>query len=322
METRKIQKTGGSTYIVSIPKKWARGRVKEGDEVYVEDEEDSVRVYFKERPRHEREVTLKYEEPISSLIRKVIACYLSGYDLITIKSDEVMDKKSHIEKMVRERMMGLEVIDESSKEIKLQNLLKHSDLQTKGLLQRMNSIIISMYEDVIESMTNGDENLLKDVIKRENEIDRLYLFGVRQMESAVMNKRTREKLDIESKRVCLGYRVIIKSMERISDHLKMISARLLEMEDRHLDKKVVSLVKESLESYTGVMESLSKKEGELAEKYIQKSKSVDDKSEKVRDDIRENEKLKDIISSIDRTRKLSRDIAEIVINFSVGKKFN
>lgn len=322
METRKIQKTGGSTYIVSIPKKWAKGRVKEGDEVYIEDEEDSIRVYFEEEPEDIRRVRLNYEEPISSLIRKVIACYISGYDMINIKSENVMGKKREIEKMVREKIMGLEVIDESSKEVKLQNLLKHSDLQTKGLLQRMNSIIKSMYEDVIRSMSNGDENLLKDVIKRENEIDRLYLFGVRQMDSAVMNKKTREKLEIESKRSCLGYRIIIKSMERIGDHLKRISSHLLELEDRPLDEDIVKLGEESLEAYVGVMESLSKKDGKPAEKNIQDSKSVDKNSQEIRENMKEDEKVKDIISSIDRTRKISRDIAEIVINFSVSKKFN
>jgi len=212
MEKRKVQKTGGSTYIVSLPKQWAQGKVKEGDEVYVSFEGDSVLISPEKKQQDKKQVIIDYEEPIDALLRKIIAHYLVGYNVIRVRSEDVIERKEAVESLVREKMMGLEVTGETAREIKLQNLLNYSDLPTKQTIARMDSIIKDMYKDVVQSLTNGKEQVLRDVIKRENEIDRLYLLGVRQIKGAIRDRRTREKLGIDSELLCLGYRIIIKSM--------------------------------------------------------------------------------------------------------------
>lgn len=326
METRKIQKTGGSTYIVSLPKTWAKNRIEEGDQVFVSQEGDSIRVSVQEDQENQTSVSLDYEEPLGALLRKIIAHYLVGYDIIKIRSSQVIPEKDKLEKLVREKMLGLEVTGESAKEIKLQNLLKYSDLPTRQVLVRMDSIIKSMYKDILNSFTgDGSQEVLQDVIKRENEIDRLYLLGVRQIKSAIRDRDEREKLGIDSKLLCLGYRIIFKSLERIGDHLAKISKFLLDLEKETFQKEqVLEVGRDSLEVYQGVADSFFKYDGDLAEKYIQKSKKIDREAEGINDLKEKMEShgyyaFKSILNSIGRTRKLSRDIAEIVINLSAGE---
>lgn len=322
MDRRKVQKTGGSTYIVSLPKEWAEGKVEEGDSLLIEGSEESLRIYLEEKSEKRKEVTLHYEEPLKALLRKIIAHYLVGYDEIKIKSEDVLRRKKEIEGLVREKMMGLEVTGESSKEIMLQNLLKYSDLPTRKLLFRMNFILKNMYEDVIDSLENGKEDILRDVIKRENEIDRLYLLGVRQLKSAIRDDRIRKKLSLDSKLLCLGYRIVLKSMERVGDHLKKISSLLLDLDSEIPEREqLIQGGEKTLKNYEKIMESLLRRDGKLAEKSIQRSKEID----KIFKDLNKKEEsrkkyfaLKTIMNSIDRIRKLSRDIAEIVINLSAG----
>jgi SpoVT / AbrB like domain. len=46
METRKIQKTGGSTYIISLPKQWmVENNLKNGNVVAMEVDENSLRIW-------------------------------------------------------------------------------------------------------------------------------------------------------------------------------------------------------------------------------------------------------------------------------------
>lgn len=323
MEKRKVQKTGGSTYIVSLPKDWAKGRVKAGDEVFIDFEGDSVLISPSKEQKQQKRVVLDYEEPVDALLRRIIARYLVGYDLIVIKSETVIENKEEIESLVREKMMGLEVTGETAKEIRLQNLLNYSDLPTRQTVARMDSIIGAMYQDVVQSLANGSDEILRDVIKRENEIDRLYLLAVRQIKGAIRDRSTRKKLGIDSELLCLGYRIIVKSMERIADHLKKISTTMLRAEVDIKDKKdLEELGNKSLQSYTQVMESLFTYDGELAENAIAESKHVKKLSQQLSDANKDSESyldVKDIISSLDRTRELARDIAEIVINLSAGE---
>lgn len=321
MERRIVQKTGGSTYIVSLPKSWAEGRIEEGDRLYIEEEEDSLRIHLQEKSE-ERESILEYEEPLDGLLRKVIAHYVVGYDRIKIRSGDVIRKKDEIGRLVREKLIGLEITKESSGEIMLQNLLKYSDLPTGKLLLRMNSILKTMYKDLLSSFGNG-EDVLKDVMKRENEVDRLYLLGVRQLRGAIKDDRVRDKLGIDSRLRCLSYRIVLKSLERIGDHLKKISSLLVKSEGEVPQRgKLEEVGRKSLEVYEGVMESLFKFDGDLAERNIEESKEIDDLFAGMNREVRKDEGhfvLKSIMNSLDRTRKLSRDIAEIVINLSAGK---
>jgi phosphate uptake regulator len=45
VEKRKVQRTGGSTYIVSLPKSWAKKRMEFGETVCIEEREGYLKLY-------------------------------------------------------------------------------------------------------------------------------------------------------------------------------------------------------------------------------------------------------------------------------------
>src|SRR3989442_1552597 len=90
MEGRKLQLTGGSTYVVSLPKHWVvDSGLKAGDTVFLETEpQGSVMI----RPRPTERAHLrrrifeeKGEERRDHLLRKLIGAYTGGFSYIAIR---------------------------------------------------------------------------------------------------------------------------------------------------------------------------------------------------------------------------------------------
>src|SRR2546427_6472431 len=91
MEGRKLQLTGGSTYVVSLPKRWVLDAgLKAGDTVFLETEGDgavSVRPRPADKvPMRRRLFEEKGEERRDHLLRKLIGAYIGGFSFIEIRS--------------------------------------------------------------------------------------------------------------------------------------------------------------------------------------------------------------------------------------------
>jgi phosphate uptake regulator len=154
-------------------------------------------------------------------IRLLIAFYLVGYDTIKIK----LDRKDHLSyreiiRKIMDYLIGVEIVEDTNEEMTLEIMLDYKRMSTKQILQRMFSIDRSMLLDLGKALKNMDIGLAKDIIAREKEIDRLYFLVVRQLKSAVEYQQIAEKLGIESQRDCLGYRIVVKVLERIADHIE------------------------------------------------------------------------------------------------------
>jgi len=112
--------------------------------------------------------------------RLLVAHYLVGYDIIKLvsrKGFSASDRK-FIKDAARQRLIGLEVIEESRNELILQSLLNYRDLSLEKAMQSMSRLVASMLEDgyrlVTKSMERiGDhaELMAQNIIKLEHGID-------------------------------------------------------------------------------------------------------------------------------------------------------
>src|SRR5207245_5411882 len=87
MEGRKLQLTGGSTYVVSLPKHWVvDAGLKAGDTVFIETEPEgsvSIRPHPAEKPQLRRRIfEEKGEERRDHLLRKLIGAYIGGFNYV------------------------------------------------------------------------------------------------------------------------------------------------------------------------------------------------------------------------------------------------
>src|SRR5271169_1448623 len=128
MEGRKLQLAGGSTYVISLPKRWVtHAGLKAGDTLFVDTEADgaiSVRSQAATKPAVRRKVfEEKGEEAREHLLRKLIGAYISGYGLIEIRFTG--DRGPFVRRVARDfcrLVVGPEVVEESQNALTIQDL--------------------------------------------------------------------------------------------------------------------------------------------------------------------------------------------------------
>src|SRR5687768_11344659 len=119
MELRKIQVTGGSTHVVSLPKKWVdRNGLGRSDTIAIHEEPDGSLLLIphsegKFAPRS-LSVQLPDRPAGEDVIRRLVGAYLAGADEIHIRTNGKMDPK--VRQSVRDitrDLVGVEILEES-----------------------------------------------------------------------------------------------------------------------------------------------------------------------------------------------------------------
>jgi len=331
-ETRKIQVTGGSTYVVSLPKKWIETvNLKPKDQIALVPQPDMSILLI---PRNE----LRLKEVKESLfdasqinrpeaiVTEFIAHYLVGYDIIRIKLRDAK-VRSFLRNAIHQKLIGTEIIEETENEITAQCLLGSVDLPLDKALRRMHILMIFMLKDAVKALSTNDKELAKEIIVRDDEVDRLYLFIVRQLKAAVENRLLVEEVGLTHPRDCLGYRLIVKSIERSADHAARI-AKISSTLETPLEEKtiehVASMSKIATEIQENSVKALYKYDSQLVHETIAKVRDAANLEEEIIGKLLElqtNTKtiigIRLILESIRRIAEYGTDIAEIAINLHV-----
>lgn len=292
-----------------------------------------IHIAFDRIFRQEKLVHISLEEGPE----KVTSYYLVGYDLVKLLSPKGFEaeERKRIKEEVRKRLIGMEVVGESSKEIILQSFLKYEDFTLRDAIRSMSEIIVSMHGDAITALEKGDRNLAEDVTERDNEIDRFYLLIVRQLKAAMSDPELANKIGVGRQRDSLGYRIIVKSMERIGDHVENIaknamlmnqtSAVLMREPEAALRIATLKRIKEigfrTENIFTKTLASLSDMDMKEANETIRDANTLVDKLEELNERILAEElsitdkvHILSILESLGRIAKYCGDIAEVTIN--------
>ena len=141
METRKIYVSGGSTYVISLPKKWVRkADLKAGDSLVVTEQGSSllIETNISEKETKVKEVKISQLISNEALERIIIAFYLVGYDTIKIK----LDRKDHLPyrksiRKVMDYLIGVEIVEDTNDSMTLEIMVDYRRMTTMQILQRM-----------------------------------------------------------------------------------------------------------------------------------------------------------------------------------------
>lgn len=335
-ETRKLQFTGGSTYILSLPKKWIiQNQLKRGSVIRLREEEGGLLSIIptdtttQQQRSDEATIRAMIKDSPDSIIRKAVSTYLVGYNMIHIKAEnqkQLSTKQRHdVKDFSRHMLVGTEIVTDTPQELALQVLLSYPELSVQSALRRMSIIAASMHRDSITALKGLDHLQAKEVITTDNEVDRFNLYIVRQLKTAIQNPRIIKEIGLQNARDCLGYRLVTKSVERTADHAANVAENVLAMKKRLEPETIEKLEKMStvaISMFETAVEALFRQDYALAESIIEKTKGIISiekeavvSSQKM--DIEEAPYLRLIIESIRRTAEYASDIAEIVLNLTV-----
>lgn len=330
-ETRKIQVTGKSTYIVSLPRKWAEEvKLKRGEQIQLIEQDDLSLLLIpkslvKEKSR-EVEISISPKDNPDSIIRSVIAFYLIGYNLIRVTTKErfTPEQREPLKDFIRKKLVGAEIIADSKNEVALQTLLNYSELSVENALRRMSIITTSMHRDAMAALEENDHELAQTIIKTDDEVDRFSFYIIRLLKYAVADNRIIKEIGLKTARDCLGYRLILKSVERAADHAVSIARNVLTMKpiDSKLFKKISEMSDFAISIFNASLNSLFAKDYHLADEILMREKAIETYDEEASKemvstpDSETRSNLRLIRESIRRLAEYGSDIAEIVINLT------
>ena len=332
---RKLQVTGGSTYIISLPKKWiTQNQLSKGSVITIRGEDGGTLsiipsdVAVKQKS-DEAFVKVSPKENSSSIIRKTVSTYLVGYNLINIRAEKQQQlsskQRNEIRSFVRHMLVGTEIVTDTPSQLTLQVLLSYPELSVQSALRRMCIITSSMHKDAITALKKLDYQAAKDIITTDNEVDRFNLYIVRQLKMAIQNQRIIKEIGLTNARDCLGYRLVTKSVERTADHAANIAENVIAIKKRlspEILEKVEKMSAISVSMFETAIEALFKQDFNLAESVIEKTRDVVSLEKETigsfqKTGSEESANLRLIIESVRRTAEYASDIAEIVLNLTI-----
>ena len=194
-ETRKIQFTGKSSYIVSLPKQWIMDLgLKQGDQIRMVRKGSSTLELFppkfesRSQKKEEAIIEINSEEKASSIVRKLISLYFLGYKTINVKPKDGRlspVQRNTVKEAVKRMLMGSEIISDSSSGITVQVLVNLLELSVDGAFKRMIHLAKSMSSDALLAVKENNEELAQEVINTDDEVDRFGFYIIRQLKIAI-----------------------------------------------------------------------------------------------------------------------------------------
>ncbi|BAA29303.1 phosphate signaling complex PhoU family protein [Pyrococcus horikoshii] len=303
MEFRKIQFTGRSSYIVSLPKKWVKEQgLKQGDIIsMVINPDGSITIFpgkHKERPKTKiLKIQKKYSPEMA--IRLVISAYIRGYDTLEIVLEDEMPLYKISIRKILQSLPGVEIVLDEQHRIVAKSLLDEGEINLLELLRRMKAIVLSMFGDLDFIIRGQDGEVLRDINDLENELDRFYFLIIRAVNRLLSKKDVSEESGLVKRPFDLmGILLIARNVERIGDHIIRIAENPDKINVEYLKTKFSEMLNQvdvrDLDKVDKLMLELSKE-----------AKATDYKKSIAMDSYR-------------RILEYLENIGEVIINMAIG----
>jgi len=331
MELRKVQFTGGSSYVLTLPKEWIDAeKIKKNDSLGVEVQPDGALLITRSTDQEPAQRTKEFDlagitEP-AYLFRLLIGAYISGYTFIVIHSQQRLPP--FVREVVRsftQMTIGQEVVEETDTEITLKDLLNPAEMPFDNTIKRMFMIVKAMHEDAVTAIRTQNQTLSRDVAARDNDVDRLHWLIARQTNMILSNATLSRKMNI-SPVMALHYFTMSRIIERIGDHAERIVSIAQPILTKGMDPNVLEKIAKasnlSVAIFNRSIVSFFNNDMKKANQNIESVRVLKTLCEEINTIVLQQETpdaiaLGYITESVKRAGEYAADISENVINYLV-----
>lgn len=237
MESRKVQKVGYSTITVSLPTEWVKqNSINPGDLVFIAREKDGT-LRIMPSQIAQREEADEYvinadacDEP-GLLERIIVGSYMLGRDVIRVSSANRLEKghTDEVRRIVR-KLIGLGILEETPKQILLQCSVDPTKFKLDMLIRRLSIIASTILSDAMQALTENNNALAEEAIKREDEADMIYYLAVRLLLLAQIKPDVAEQLGVTDLLFIPAARLVLQYLELVADYSEDIAREIIELE--------------------------------------------------------------------------------------------
>ncbi|MEM0128026.1 MAG: phosphate uptake regulator PhoU [Thermoplasmatales archaeon] len=315
MEIRKIQKTGGSTLVVSLPKVWCQNfNLKVGSKVVLNYNERGgimLEPFDKAQDTSAAIVDVKKDADLEIELRTLISKYIQGVRKMTIKAEN----KKMLDDIIRRFLdltIGFEIIDEKQNEATMEDLISLPMLTFEKGMKRM----VTLVRGIVAESVNPQKIPLEYVLQKENEVDKFNIY-IQRLFSQSLKDYSVLQLNKISSGEALSYLLISRILERIADHGVRIY-KLLNQENAG-NRDIIQYINDATESMGRAMEYFFKKDVKGANEEISRKEYFKRQRDQINRSIQRYDNaitLSEILEDAERIALYSSDICELTLDYS------
>jgi phosphate uptake regulator len=223
-----VQKTGGSTYFVTLPKAWAESvGITPGAVVTLLPNDSGTLLLVPDSLVRRNRCSIDLGNwSFERLQREIISRYIAGFDVIEIRAERIRPDQRRKLREIAQGLIGLEIFEETQSSVALHALVNVRDFPVPKTLRRIFDITRAMLTDAVAAFCQHDKELARDVIERDGDVDRLALLVARQFSLLLRDLVLEEDYGL-SRLQFQHYRGVSGQLERVADHAWKISEAAL-----------------------------------------------------------------------------------------------
>nr|WP_269140577.1 phosphate uptake regulator PhoU [Archaeoglobus neptunius] len=207
-------------------------------------------------------------------------------------------------------------MEDTGSDVIVEVFLDLNRFEIYSIIERLFNIVLSMLKDFEMVLENRSGEICSSIMVRENEVDKLHFLALRLLNHLGGRGRI-------STMDATNYRSVVRTIERISDHISHMSEAMLNIETNH--PEISPEVKIARDILRRAMVAFFKKDRHLAEEVLESAGDFTNKILKFYENILNLDvvaimNIKTVLDSLIRVASYSADIAEIAINMSVYER--
>jgi phosphate uptake regulator len=231
---RKVVKHGSATLTVSLPSKWAKKYgIRAGDEIDIKEDMGKLVITTDKGYETIKECNLDLDlcGPISQSC--IGALYKGGADSIRLKFTK-QEGMQAIDNSLKD-LLGFEIMQQSNHSCIIKEISTFGQEDLNSMLKRTFLLLISISDDSLDSLKQGNKELLKKIIERDIIVNKFANYCRR-----IMNK----KGILNIKNMPMTY-YIVEEVENLGDEYKYLCKYILENNIK-IDNREIFKIFESL----------------------------------------------------------------------------
>lgn len=225
---RKVQRTGGSTFTVSIPKEWASAQsIDAGSRMHLYVRDDRLLVTPPDATEARRRVPIDGDgrDPLE-LARIVAAAYVAGAEAIEIRGPLDRDQQRAVREAIA-GLVGIEIHEETEDALIARTMLEVGDLSPEQTVLQMEGIACSMHEAAIDAAVRGQTEVGRRLAREDDSVDRLFGLVCREFQRSLVDVRVARTTDDLT---TFDFYTAARQLERVADHAEKIGATAARIE--------------------------------------------------------------------------------------------
>ncbi|MDG6221429.1 MAG: AbrB/MazE/SpoVT family DNA-binding domain-containing protein, partial [Candidatus Thermoplasmatota archaeon] len=147
MEIRRVQMTGGSSFIITLPKEWIKSHhINKNDPIGLVYQPDGTLMVTPnitgEQMKREKKIDIDKIDDPEFLFRLLVGAYIMGYSSIELRSKTrfPIEARNTLRRFVQSAI-GPEIVEESDKSIQIKDLLNPVEMPFDKSIRRMHTLV-------------------------------------------------------------------------------------------------------------------------------------------------------------------------------------